>query len=152
MSIWAITNPSDPYTIESETFPAAAAAVLLLGEGRFGLAPEDKKTQGMPLLMFGGGEAFIEEHFGGDLRGWIHANMPAVIDALDSVLLGGFGRRADYRAAIEAIDDPAKLASFKSAWQDKRSSRNDIGGSAHRLAAHLRERSLGSNQDTEDGK
>jgi hypothetical protein len=68
-----------------------------------------------------------------------------VIDALDSVLLGGPGRRADYDAAVEAIDDPEKLAAFRAAWQEKRSSLNDIGGYAHGLARSMREQDMWEN-------
>ncbi len=41
-------------------------------------------------------------------------------------------------ALANAIDDPEKKANFISEWQDGRSSLNDIGGKAHRLAERLR--------------
>lgn len=138
MLAWEIINPSDKYTITAPTFAAAAAAALLIGEGKLALEPEHDEGQRMPLFLFGGHEEFIAEHFGGDLVRWIDDHKSEVADALDSVLLGGLGRRADYDAAVAAIDDPEKLARFRERWQEKRSSMNDIGGYAHRLAAHLR--------------
>jgi hypothetical protein len=142
---WELINPSDKYTLQAYDFATAAAACLLIGEGRCGLEPETDEhgeaTQPRcPLFLFGGHEAFIEEHFGGDLGAWLGEHRLAVADCLDSVLLGGFARRADYDAAIAAIDDPVKLAAFREAWQDKRSSLNDIGGWAHDYARRLRVR------------
>ena len=135
---WEIINPSDKYTIAAPTFAAAAAATLMRGHGSFGLEPEQEDGECMPIFLLGGHEPFIAEHFGGDLSQWLDDHKAEVADALDSVLLGGFGRRADYDAAVAAIDDPQKLAQFREQWQDKCSSMNDIGGYAHRLAAHLR--------------
>lgn len=140
MTVWEITNPSDPYTIESDSFLAAAAATLLVGEGRMGLEPQCEDDPGMPLFLFGGHESFVDEHFGGDLGAWIDAHPAEIADALDSVLLGGFDRRSDFASAMEAIDDPAKRLLFREKWQDKRSSMSDIGGYAYRLAEHFRER------------
>lgn len=146
MKAWEIINPSDKYTIIAERFEVAAAATLLLGSGRLALDPEDEGGQRLPLFLFGGHEEFIKEHFSGDLDAWLDGHKAEVATALDSVLLGGFDRRADYNAAIAAIDDPAKLLAFKTAWQDKRSSMNDIGGCAHRLAEHLRTTDGGEQQ------
>jgi hypothetical protein len=137
---WEIINPSDKYTLQAADFATAAAACLLLGEGRYGLDPESDGQPRCPLFLFGGHDDFIAEHFGGDLSAWIDAHVEAVAECLDSVLLGGFGRRRDYDAAVAAIDDPVKLAVFREAWLDKRSSLNNIGGYAAQIAAGLRER------------
>lgn len=138
---WEIINPSDKYSLQARDFPTAAAACLLLGEGRMGLDPETDEQPRCPVFIFGGHESFVDEYFGGDLSGWIDAHLEAVADCLDSVLLGGFSRRRDFDAAVAAIDDPAKLATFREAWLDKRSSLNNIGGYAAELAAHLRSES-----------
>lgn len=140
MHVWEIINPSDAYTIEAPTFPIAAAATLMLGEGRLGLSPENEDDPSLPLFLFGGHEKFVADYFDGDLTAFLMANEAGIADALDSVLLGGFGRRADYAAAMAAIDDPAKREAFREKWQDKRSSLNDIGHAAWRLAERLRER------------
>ncbi len=135
---WEVINPSDKYTLQARDFATAAAACLLLGEGRYGLDPETDDQPRCPLFLFGGHEEFVTYHFGGDLSAWIDGHVESVAECLDSVLLGGFDRRRDYDAAVSAIDDPSKLAAFRDAWLDKRSSLNNIGGYASRLAAHLR--------------
>jgi hypothetical protein len=138
---WEIINPSDRCTLQARDFPTAAASCQLLGEGRYGLDPERDDQPRCPLLIFGGHEDFIAEHFGGDLSQWIDGHLDAIVECLDSVLLGDFSRRADYDAAVAAIDDPIKLAAFRRSWADKRSSLNDICGRAAQIADGLRSRS-----------
>ena len=136
---WEIINPSDDYTLQAVSFPVAAAAGLLLGGGQYGLEAIGHDLPGLPLFLFGGGiDAFIDEHHGGDLSKFIDANAEEIVACLDSVLLGSADRRKDYDAAVAAIDDPAKLAAFREAWLDKRSSLNNIGGRAMDLADGLR--------------
>jgi hypothetical protein len=141
--VWEIINPSDAYTIEAPDFRTAAAAVLVLGEGKYGLRPEDEdEGESMPLFLFGGHEGFLATHFGGEdgLGEFIRDNPGPLADAFDSVLLGRFDRRRDYKAALAAIDDPVKREQFRDAWHDNRSSLNDIGGRARDIARHLRGR------------
>ena len=64
----------------------------------------------------------------------------AVADALASMMLGGFEDRRRYNIALAAIDDLEKKARFIDEWQDGRSSLNDIGGEAHKLATSLKKR------------
>lgn len=135
---WEIINPSDKYTLQARDFATAAAVCLLLGEGRYGLRPEHEDGQECPMFLFGGHETFLAEHFGGDLSAWITEHKDAMVECLDSVLLGGFGRRADFDAAVAAVDDPEKLEAFREAWLDNRSSMNNIGGYAKQIADHLR--------------
>ncbi len=137
---WEIINPSDKCTLLARDFPTAAAACLILGEGRYGLDPATDDQPRCPLFLFGGHEAFIAEHFGGDLSRWIDEHAAAVAECLDSVLLGGFSRRADFDAAVAAIDDPAKMASFRAAWADKRSSLNETARYGSSTSADVRER------------
>jgi hypothetical protein len=141
---WELINPSDKYTLQAHDFTTAAATCLILGEGRYGLDPQtdedgNAEQPRCPLFLFGGADDFIAEHFGGDLGAWLGGHRLAVADCLDSLLLGGFGRRADYDAATKAIDDPVKLAAFRESWQGKRSSMNDIGSWAHDYAQRMRE-------------
>ena len=43
---------------------------------------------------------------------------------------------------LDAITDAEKRKQFVAAWQDGRSSLNDIGSFAHKMAKHLREMEL----------
>jgi hypothetical protein len=115
--IYEIVNPSDPYSIDGER-EAVCAAVLLLGEGMYGVQAQDGERE-LPVLAFCPGdqpERWWREQFGrsiGDSLSALRAEMAA---ALATVRLGRPG-------------DPAPR---------ERSSLNDIGARATRLAARLR--------------
>lgn len=72
----------------------------------------------------------------------LKARKAEVVDALESMLFGAFEDRRRYQAALDAITDAEKRKQFVAAWQDGRSSLNDIGSFAHKMAKHLREMEL----------
>ena len=53
-------------------------------------------------------------------------------------MLGGFEDRRRYSAALEAITDEEKRKRFIEQWQDGRSSLNDIGTRAHKIAEWIK--------------
>ncbi|MFI2810174.1 hypothetical protein [Microbulbifer sp. JSM ZJ756] len=105
-----ISNPSDKATIDCSDREAACLAVLILGQGKYGII-DDEGDQGMPIFVFGGVEEWIEDTFGKSIEQFqesvSHARLAA---ALESVQLEGV-----------------------------RSSMNDFTGRAHQYAAQLRE-------------
>lgn len=110
MTRYEIINPSDYCTITAEVELVAAVAVLMIGEGNYGLGEIDGERL-MPLFPFGGHEPWLRERGVDDLGAWILAHEPELADALDSVSL---------RPGAE------------------RSSLNDICGYAKQLAGMLR--------------
>lgn len=118
--MYKIVNPSDPYTLEANNLETAAVVCVFLGEGRYELqeceTSENDGAVAVPFFMFGGADKWFKDHFGRSLDESInHVGYPAIAAVLDTVLIGSPGKR-DY----------------------ERSSMNDIGGKAKRLAAGLR--------------
>lgn len=91
----------------------------------------------MPIFIFGGFDEWYQEEFGRTPTEGMAARKKDVGDALASFMLGRFGDRERYNAALEAIDDPAKADAFKEKWQDRRTSLNNIGGVAHSIGNKL---------------
>lgn len=139
MNRYEIINPSDAYTFSAPDFATAAAAVLLLGEGKYGARSEDD-TERLPVFLFGGSGPFIVETFGAvGLSDWIDAHRAAIADALDSVMSYGFRERGAFDAACELLSGEA-LQGYRAKLHDaNRSSMNDIGSRAWAIAARLRE-------------
>lgn len=143
--LYEIINPSDPYTMRAESDQIAAAAGILLGQGRYGVHDSEDKDV-LPVLLFGGAEEAVKEILGveiHELGNFIDANSAAIADALDSVLIGHFGDRETYEKGLELIDDEAKRKQWREYWhEERRSSLNYIGKKAWKLAALLREQAV----------
>ena len=140
MALFEIINMSDPYSLKTDDWKSACIATMLLGGGAYGLE-EYKGERVMPIFLFGGADAWVQEHFGCSVDKFVEdMDRPAVIAALDSVLIGSPGERAEFEDILEAIDDPEKKKAIIEKRHDrKRSSMNDIGGRAEALAERLRE-------------
>lgn len=130
-------NPSDRYTFLAEDYETAVLAVFCLGPA-YGAKPKDG-GEDVPIFIFGGAVEWYKEKFGHSPDDGLDEKKEAVADALASFMLGDFEDRRRYNIALAAIDDPEKKSRFIDEWQDGRSSLNDIGGAAHRLAGRLRE-------------
>lgn len=141
-ALWNIVNPSDPYTLRTDDFEAAAAAILMLGEGHVGLTELDVETpRRLPMFAYGAAdnlEPWWIETFGhAPTLDGLEIRMA---DALDTVVIGRHCDRLDFEAAIAAIDDPGKRKTFAAAWHDRhRTSMNDIGMACRAYAEKLRE-------------
>ena len=124
--VWNISNPSDHYTIVGD-FEAVACATLLLGQGGYGLQPLSGDHSGLPIFLFGGFDAWAKEQWPTEGFGDVLTRRRTdIADALDTVLIGD-------RALFE------KSGMTWEAWQDHhRSSLNDIGTRARKMAQHMR--------------
>ena len=131
-------NPSDPYTFIAADYETAVLTVFCLGPA-YGAKPKDG-GEDVPIFIFGGAVDWYTKKFGHSPDDGLDAKGEAVVDALASMMFGGFEDRRRYELALAAIDDPEKKAQFIDDWQDGRSSLNDISGEAHKLAARLKER------------
>lgn len=136
--IFEIANPSDAYTIEGEILPCGVAT-MFLGEGKYGLKDERGETA-MPIFLFGGHEPWLKENGGESLDAYVSGHRAEIATALESVLIGDFADRKRMLGVLACISDPVERAAAQAAWHDeRRSSMNDIGARAVRLAKRLRE-------------
>jgi hypothetical protein len=142
--IYNIINPSDAYTIAADDYAIAVVACLVLGNGQYGFAPVDgSKDKRVPLLISDRADEWCQKHFGMSavalIRKTSKTQPTKLIDCLESCLIGDLGSREDFEEACNFIKDEAKQIAFKAARHDRRrTSMNDIGGRAYRMAAELR--------------
>lgn len=142
--LYDIINPSDPYTMEADTFAAALGAVAILGEGRYGLQPLGHSAPKVHPILFGDWPREVYKAAGVEPRNatGLMARMnsdaefnEAVAKALDSVRYGNVADRAIPR-------DPNN---------DRRSSTNNIGGYAWKYAEAMRGKRRFAPVDAEAG-
>ena len=140
-----ISNPSDPYTIEVGDDPRpACAAVLLLGEGHYGLHEEGGEDV-MPIFLFGGAVEWLAKHGIPDLPAYLTAHAVEIADALDTVMIGKRSERARMERVLAAIASAEDRQKARAAWLDeKQTSLNDIGGRAVVLSKRLRDKAAGA--------
>lgn len=132
---YELINPSDPYTFIAEDFETAALVVLALSPA-YGAVSKDG-SQEVPVFIFGPSNMVDEwytEQFGRTATEGLEAKKLPLAASLESMMLGGFEDRRRYSAALEAITDEEKRKRFIEQWQDGRSSLNDIGTRAHKIA------------------
>jgi len=138
--LYEISNPSDPYTMIASELRFAAAAVLILGEGKMGAHPvDDDAAESVPIFLLGGHEPWLAAHGIKDLAAFIMANPSPIAEVLESVQIGKPSDRRAMEAVFAAIADPKDRTAAQAAYHDqKRSSLNDIGGRASHYAKTLR--------------
>ena len=110
-----VVNPSDYCTMDAPDLKVAAVAVILFGEGYYGLTGIDC-NEGVPVFIFGGHEAWFSQQFG--------------IGCSDAQLECLNTRRKELVAALESVALPPNT---------ERSSMNDICGRAHAVAQRVRQ-------------
>lgn len=143
---YELINPSDAYTFEANSREVAALTVFNISTAYAAHAETGKDDDGVPMFIFGGAVDWYKETFGRSPDEGITALITDVANALESFMLGHFEDRRRYKAALNAITDSKNRAMFMAEWQDGRSSLNDIGTYAHRLATQIK------NSITQGGK
>ncbi len=140
--VYEIINPSDAYTLKSDEPVLAAVACMLLGQGAYALADE-QGVQVCPVFIFGGDpDAWLRKTHKVSIDELMAERALEVAAVLESVMIGGFGARAEAEAAIARMS-PVDAAAFKAQRHDlRRSSMNDIGGRAFSLARAFRDRAM----------
>ena len=131
---YELINPSDKYTFIAKNKEVAALVVLSLSKGYGAVTENNDENQNIPVLLFDNEDEWFKNEFGKDIEESLNENKVNLSEALDSFMLGGFEDRKRYKLALESIDDDEKREAFKAKWQDARTSMNDIGGYAHKLA------------------
>jgi hypothetical protein len=136
--ICEIINPSDPYTLETDNFVAAAVGIAIVGRGKLGLQCEDPE---LSTPVWFGWDRWLADNRISSIKDYLadEKNSEAVAAALDSVLIGNLTERRTFIDAMKYIDDPAKREAFRAEFHDKhRSSMNDIGTACYNTAKWLR--------------
>lgn len=138
-----LINPSDPITVVADDPFIAALAVLVLGDGHYGLCDEHDNDV-LPLLFLGGLDEWLERqgYTPAQLHELFAGHHAKIADVLDSAMVGEFRDRELYEEKLASLrSDPDALLAWKTRYNEERtSSLNDIVGRAHQLAAALRKR------------
>lgn len=139
--LYDIINPSDRYTIECSSLDVAVMASVLLGQGNYGLRSLDG-GQDVPMFSFGGGDEWCRKHCGEDLMSLsnrvMDEKLSEIADSLDSVLYGDKQDRVEFLESTKGMDRANFMAERIMRQDARRSSTNDIGERAYRMAAKLR--------------
>jgi uncharacterized protein YukE len=142
--IYEVVNPSDQCTIEAENELLACCAIVVLGEGAYGLYDE-KGTAILPIFLLQDPQRLIdwlnERGISPDKMDEFYAkNGEEVADILESIAYGSIQERKAILAVCEgksAKETKAALAK----WNDeKRSSLNDISKACRQIAKAFRKK------------
>jgi hypothetical protein len=140
--IYEFITPSDPITFTAPNDAIATAAAIIVGSGKAFCTSEDGTKLNTSFLFASKEtiEASIHESLGTDIYTFIDANALALADTLESFSYGNFAGRRAYDAAIAAITDPDKLATFKAFHEDQnRTSMSEWVAYAWKRGASLRQ-------------
>lgn len=134
-TVYEIINPSDKYTLLADEHTVACAAVLIVGDGWYGLRVYQKDDSLiMPIMP---APEWITENVasGTTLKQFIEDKWESVADCLDSFVIGD---RNEYEAS-RRVAHPHLNPDFDAKWHEKRrSSMNDIGKQAKAIAKKIR--------------
>ncbi|MEN6475934.1 MAG: hypothetical protein ABFD81_18110 [Syntrophaceae bacterium] len=144
--IFDLSNPSDPYTLESDDFEVACIAACLVGGGHYGIS-EIGGEKGMPIFIFGGHDEWFVSTFGQTFKESLESisqnRRESLAECLESFLCGTPGDRNAYKKGLELIEGDERRKLWRDFWHDqRRGSMNDIGGLAWRWAEKVRENKM----------
>ena len=142
MLLFKIVNPSDPYTIEASSLDVAAIVSVLLGQGKYSFESLDG-GENVPLFAFHGRpDDWCQDHFKESLMELsnrvMDTKLAEIADCLDSVVYGDAEDRVEFLASTKDMDREMFEFERITRQDKKRSSLNDIGERAYRMAAKLR--------------
>ena len=135
--LYNLINPSDPYTFRAEDQETAALAVFCLGPAYGAENLSGTGSGDVPVLLFSDPKVWYQEQFGRTPDEGLEAKKPAVIRALKSFVLGNERDRKRYEAAMACITEPEQREIFAREWRDGRTSMNNIGLRAEKMAEGL---------------
>lgn len=148
--IYEIINPSDKVMIEADNFLIAAAAVLLLGRGRYGLRkvyPKDGDERFVPVLIFGGDE-WIDDVYGKDgFEHYWESNCIAIAKTMRSRFYGTAEELLQFHKDTLNMPLNEKMKLRKEIDRKQRTSYNNIGLQADLTADALEKHTGTSDHD-----
>lgn len=145
--VWEIITPSDPYTMVSADPIVAALAMLCLLHWRGAAHTVDEPRIETPFFPFGieaqVAEETVQAMTGQTIEQAIKRRHRAIIQALDSVLIGTPRDRALFEAATRYMT-PRDATAFRAEWHNiRRTSLNNIGKRAWDLAERFNAEAAG---------
>jgi hypothetical protein len=140
--LYNIINMSDSYTVKTDDFEVAAIACVILGRGQYAFEPLEEGGASVPIFFIGGSDEWFQEHFDRDVTETFEhvkaEKRQALIDCLDSVLIGDRTDRELFDKATSMMTEDQIEEYRKEYHEKKRSSMNNIGKRAWDYANHLR--------------
>lgn len=142
--IYEIANPCDAVTIEAEDSVLAAVAVVVLGNGTYGLYDEDERVV-LPIFLLEKPEklvAWLTEHGidSNKMDDFYAKNGEEVAKILESVVYGKINDRRALTAMTEKMSTTDRLDATSKWNESRRSSTRNIGADARNLAMAFRKK------------
>jgi len=137
-------NPSDECTIEAQNELLACCAVIVLGEGNYGLYDEGGKAI-LPIFRFSDPQRLMdwlqERGIAPEKMDEFYAkNGVEMAEILESVAYGSIKDRKSILAVCEGKTDAETKAALTKWNDEKRSSLNDISKACHQIAKAFRKK------------
>lgn len=129
--IYALVNPSDAVCFDTDDEEALAAGILVLGEGWYGLTRDDG-SEALPLRPFGDAAEEVAKKCVTFLNS--PSNLRRSATALRTILYCSISDRKALESAFSDLPDAQRIEAIRRFNDSKRSSMNDIGARALRLA------------------
>lgn len=134
-----LVNPSDRVTFLVTDETAAGVAVLLLGQGSYGLKDPESGKMVVPIMLMGAHARWLQERDITNLDEYVLQHAIEIATFLESYVYGNHADRLLFDNAIDMMNE-AQLRTFKRFWDDaRRSSMNDIGSACTQIAQSLRQ-------------
>lgn len=142
--IYEIVNPSDACTIEAQDSVLASIAMIVLGNGQYGLYDEDGRTV-LGIFALSKPEKLIEWLRDNGVEDtkmdeFYAKNGEEIATILESVVYGDIKDRKAITALTESMTKSDRLKALAKYNDSKRSSMNDIGSAAFELAKGFRKK------------
>lgn len=134
MPVYNLINPSDAYTLIAPNVQIAGVAAALLSSS---YGAEDVVTGESSPVLFGW-ETWLSSHQIDDA--WVQAHGVEIAAAMDSLLIGTAGERAEVDATLKRIPESERAAWLAERHDRRRSSMNDIRHRATLAAERMRMR------------
>lgn len=115
-----LTNPSDAITFLQDDRMAAAVAVMILGEGFYGLE-DDQGGSIFPIFLLGGTGGWIKENIGEPLEDFIKRKAWDIARFLRTGLYGTPQDRVLFEEETKEMSDN-QIIQFRNSWNDKKRS------------------------------
>jgi len=149
--VYEIINPSDHVILQCDDDLVAAIAVLVLGQGKYGLRRDaekagDPEVTALPVFILGGHEAWLKAKgipSMAQLGIWVREHGLQIAACLDTAFYGTPRDFAALTKAIEKLPEDKRGGAIEQWNETKRTSMNNIGEACAELARWCRDNATG---------